>query len=329
MGAPQRRTTISQEHARIRFLRLIRDFTPGKYLANILVESGVSGPKPARAVLDDLAGNPLERYRKASARRDEEKLDLYRKALVRLQGREELHRYHEMYARLEQEKEVDRYHWGLARLLEGEDIDRYPEAFELLQSAEELDERFLLCLGLEEVEKWPETRELRKAIASWARRWHLDAPWCKRAALETLDEWHRSPWRLNQRHWSLPSSGAYSRPPFRFETDGWSPNSGEPEVAARERMRTDFENRLRAHFQEIRATVEASTYLSATTRHPSRAFEYLVCFQILELSFSRVADVYDVDHERAVPRSIRNLAEVLGLPLRDSPRGTPPRRSQT
>jgi hypothetical protein len=186
----------------------------------------------------------------------------------------------------------------------------------------EAERSLLLCLGLRDVEQWPETRALRASVATWCERWHLNAPWCARVALETLDQWNSHPRTLEKRLWSSLSSGVYTKPWFSFETDGWSPKSGERESSARNRIRSQFERVLRLHLKAARASMQDGADLSATTRQPERAFEYLLCFQVLKLSFGSIAWVYQVD-EAAISRSVRNLGTFLGLKLRESLPGRP------
>lgn len=197
------------------------------------------------------------------------------------------------------------------------------------------------------VDWYPDLLELRHAVASWARAHCLDESWVCEASLSQLRDWHldpefaypRSPYPRNPERTPTPgylpwlylgfqySSSLWldKEERLRFACEGWDPHlSTRSEAEAR--IRAAFESELRRHLEEVEEHVRNHGAFQPTRKWQDlhRYLCWLVRYQCRGESFAAIAaSEYAKPHYQTVAVPVRQIAQLLGLPLRPPSRGRP------
>lgn len=88
-------------------------------------------------------------------------------------------------------------------------------------------------------------RPLEGALRGWARRWHLEAPWCLTAALDTLSGWAHDPRMLELQLWGHNFPLDESSRKWTAEVDRTAPFEGLPPFFAHVEIRPSYLKRMR------------------------------------------------------------------------------------
>lgn len=181
----------------------------------------------------------------------------------------------------------------------------------------------------------PAARELREAVLTWSRRYHLNAEWCLERALQTLRAWHRLPADSRLRsEWDheavtifLPVSVDQRR--FTFTHPGWELTTDNVTRAELERVvRAAFE----AHLSDYLDSMETLAHAAGMERTPQKRrldhFDWLVYYQVERWSHQEIAEEAGVDRT-TVRDGLKTTAREIGLRLRPVGRAGRPRKPIT
>jgi hypothetical protein len=159
------------------------------------------------------------------------------------------------------------------------------------------------------------------ALCDWARRWNLLDAWLFREVLATLMDWHRfratNNWANipHKRMVNMDSAFRFDYPPFDAKIDTWK----------------SYERRAKAAFKSAfddyleRAKHQSTGALKAREHNPYH-FDWLVEFQINNLSYADIGKEYGIDPS-TVHQVIRSTSYLIGLTLRNVRRGRKAHRS--
>lgn len=177
-------------------------------------------------------------------------------------------------------------------------------------------------LNLREIARLEDT-ERREALRSWAQRLNLTASWCAEKAFELVKPpAHTDP------------------PPFRFESEGWSPYFGRGVMAkagfrhlsspgrvdTEQRIRDEFEKALSNHFREMEAEARAHGWLDPRAKRMMEHFSWLAEFQVARIEYADIAKTVNI-RKQSVRNAVIDTATLIALPLRTARRGRPPKKT--
>ncbi len=170
------------------------------------------------------------------------------------------------------------------------------------------------------VENVVELRGLRNSLKKWAARWYLIDPWCLEWALQTISMWSLNP---NFRGWfhNAIAVGRLETENLTVDLGRWDPSR---------ESRDGFEAKAKAWFEhalkEYCDAVEAQSIGAGLKRTPEKRsrehFAWLARFQIRGEKPADIWRFHPVRHHgsrRAVEKAIKDLAQFIGLTLRDRP----------
>ncbi len=247
----------------------------------------------APEVLDDLAGNPYRLYKAAGLALDYKR---YEKEFENL----------EFYDGIRAKAKIEHQHsWN---------HPRWENQFE--NSEVNYDEN---------------TRLLQKSIFSWSKKHNLDVVWCRARAYETIEWWYRSDSFYENRIWNYETemqpipvglntvfNFSYKSlyPVFRFR-------SKEKEI-----IREAFEKELNEFLDERDKIAKENGMIKPKQKSKYLHFIWLAKWQMDEnLTHEKIAEQDERSNSievQAVSKAIKELAELIGLPLRKSKRGKKP-----
>jgi hypothetical protein len=189
---------------------------------------------------------------------------------------------------------------------------------------------------------------LEAEIESWAKTWNVDAPWCRKTALETLHLWSCASREMTQLVFQYPVLAGFVPP--RLE-----PPEGLPSYAAFEMTRDWYLEKIRSGAREAIAKspllrhgfsvkarafvdstlVEAKTYCDAVEavylehdwkrcrqnekKNLNQHLEWTVKFQVSGKTFSELAEDANVE-QSTVSRAVRDILSILPLAKRPDSR---------
>lgn len=148
--------------------------------------------------------------------------------------------------------------------------------------------------------------ELLAVIRKWQVRWNLNAPFCERYALATLNFWHEHRQELDVAEPVDSSLGSAYVDPRPYV----DPRTQDP--------------RRRRHTSELR---RQAVWRPATDLNPN-ALRWLALYQCGGLTAQAISDAHadrEEDDYANVKKSLERAARALGLPLRVGRRGFAPR----
>jgi len=132
----------------------------------------------------------------------------------------------------------------------------------------------------------PSQRPLQAAVRNWARRWHLDAPWCLSVAFSTLRLWRDYPRARELYVWdnNFPLDRATVKVPE--EVVGTAPLEGLPPFFAHFELRSNYMRRVRRRLEDhlraypLTAKLKAKTRLSVVEENMRIVGDY--CDRVME-----------------------------------------------
>jgi hypothetical protein len=175
------------------------------------------------------------------------------------------------------------------------------------------------------IEGDPQLVALRDSIFAWSRHWYLDKPWFHEIVYCTLEEWHHNPkirkkleWRkLRQEGPTYQHKGKYA---FEYPIPD-DPLTILPQVV--DGIRTAFENHLSVFLKGLEDYANQHKYVPKLKKYSLYHFEWLVRFQIQKMPYEEIFDKYKKEYnlstEKAVRKAIKQLAEIIDLPLNQEP----------
>lgn len=171
-------------------------------------------------------------------------------------------------------------------------------------------------------------RRLRCCLVRWARSFHLNESWLLEIAMRTMERGVDLPPTADRLSWAPLQSwrNIPSVSPFVFIGRGWDPIKERRELY-RANTRADFESKLREYMDEVSS--HSSEALSPTPEIRSPAhFNWLARYQVNGESPKSIAENAGKNYHvspAAVEKAIREIALLVGLPLRRRKRGRPPK----
>lgn len=128
------------------------------------------------------------------------------------------------------------------------------------------DEQVLRLCAQPERRDLPSLRLLQAAVRNWARRWHLDAPWCLSVAYSTLRLWHDYPRARELYLWdnNFPLDRATVEVPE--EVVDTAPLEGLPPFFAHFELRSNYMRRIRRRLEDHFRSHPFTAKLKAKTR---------------------------------------------------------------
>jgi hypothetical protein len=247
-------------------------------------------------VLDDLAGEPFRLYKAAGLNFEREH---YRKEFENL----ELYDGIRAMARLE-----NQHRWN------------HPDWFGHFEN--------------KEVDYNENIRAMQKSIFDWSKNYNLDANWCRARAYETLDWWHRFESFYENRLWNYETEMQPMIATHRGEMDfvfrirsnypmfGFRPDEGK-------RITEAFKRELKIFFGEREKIAKENGMAKPKQKREYLHFIWLARWQIDEtLTHEKITKELSEDEAnpkfldvQAVSKAIKEVAALIGLPLRKAKRG--------
>jgi hypothetical protein len=183
---------------------------------------------------------------------------------------------------------------------------------------------------------------LRRSLLEWARVWHLEEEWCLQHALDTMWHWHHFPPDLHDLKWQqgggswIASTNEQERR-LVFEYSGWEPTY-DYRKTIKKKIIQSFNKHLEEYLDNMESLVRERGYVKTKVKNEPKHFEWLACFQVKGMSYSKIKDrfkpqasplekVYISDDTKAIRKAINDLAKYIGLVLRQE--GTAPGRPAT
>lgn len=190
---------------------------------------------------------------------------------------------------------------------------------------------------------------LHEAIIAWGERWKLTDPWCIQQGLNTLWLW--------QQEGKLARMGATPPPPRGAATAShrqwqhlldlrWTQGRGEVHIAPvgetwprfefhrswspRRAARADdyrtalaeFRKQYTAYQHQVAAVARDRGATSMASKREPDHFAWLVCYQVLDDSFSGLGTELSKD-PKTIEDGVKRAARLIGLTLRQARRGAP------
>jgi hypothetical protein len=171
--------------------------------------------------------------------------------------------------------------------------------------------------------QWHSTAaDLRSALDGWAKRWNLDAEWCRETALRTLAEWEM-PWEgERQLSWSPRHSGWMQAEPVPGPAP-WTPGGGRSPSAVRRELRKWYELQL-GHLAAQERAAKAEMLPIERPRFSRAAYLQAVRYQVLGKPFNQIGR--GARDPKPISVSVRSILRLIGIPARTPDRGGRPRQ---
>lgn len=192
------------------------------------------------------------------------------------------------------------------------------------------------------VEKDEHIQVFRDSLFGWSRRHHLDTTWCRERAYETLDFWCFSEEGRKIQMWDY--DGAYQpiiafrddHPKFTFEYKTLYPREGFRQDV-KQRIMEAVEKDLDAFLDQRESLAKENGMVPPRQKRERQHFEWLVCFQVKQLSYAEILKFYFPkeyaaakltrnisDRTKRIRKAVNEVADYINLPLRED--GTKPGR---
>lgn len=159
------------------------------------------------------------------------------------------------------------------------------------------------------------------ALDTWAKRWNLDAEWCRETAMRTLGEWDM-PWEGERPLVWSPRTSGWMQGESVPAPAPWTPGGGRSPADVRRELRDWYEIRLAELALEEEAAKGAGMIV-ARARFTADAYRQAVRYQVLGESFHGISG--GTIDPKPLRESIHAILRLIGLPERAPSRGGKPK----